>query len=49
MTVYVFKLTTGEDIIGVVENSLYTKDEYYNIIDPMYIEPLSSTRAVRCT
>lgn len=37
MTVYVFKLTTGEDIIGVVENSLLPNDEYYNIIDPMYI------------
>ena len=37
MTVYVFKLTTGEDIVGVVENSLLTNDEYYNIIDPMTI------------
>lgn len=37
MTVYVFKLTTGEDIIGVVENSPLSNDEYYNIIEPMYI------------
>ncbi len=37
MKVYVFKLTTGDDIIGVLENSPLTNDEYYNIIDPMNI------------
>lgn len=35
--IYIFKLTTGEDIIGVLENSPLTTDEYYNIIDPMTI------------
>lgn len=37
MKVYIFKLTSGEDIIGMVENAVLPNEEYYNIIDPMNI------------
>lgn len=33
----ILRLTTGEEIIGEIENELLTKNEYYNILNPMLI------------
>lgn len=37
MSVYVFKLTNGDDVIGSVEGSVLPNEEFYNIVDPMTI------------
>ena len=33
----ILRLTTGEEIIGEIENDLLTNNEYYNILNPMLI------------
>ena len=37
MSVYVFKLTNGDDVIGFVESPVLPNEEFYNIVDPMSI------------
>jgi hypothetical protein len=35
--IIILRLTSGEEIIGEIENDLLTKNEYYNILNPMLI------------
>lgn len=35
--IYIFKMTSGEDVMGKIETNLLPEDEYYNIIDPMTV------------